>query len=197
MLSINKLNTLILAALENAYASASAAASRAHETATGSESIAENKYDTFGLEASYLAHGQSMRAAQCRADIEAFRQLFATADLVGNAADIALLNNDIANTDPTVAESTSTEFISQQSCNKQRQVRLGRVVVLVDEDDKRQYLFVGPSAGGLKIHLDGIFVLIVTPASPLGAAVMNKCKGEEFCLNIGGVKRYFDVVWVS
>lgn len=34
----------------------------AHETATHEENIAENKYDTLGLEAAYLATGQARRA---------------------------------------------------------------------------------------------------------------------------------------
>jgi transcription elongation GreA/GreB family factor len=38
------------------------AARAAHETATHEESIAENKYDTLGLEAAYLATGQARRA---------------------------------------------------------------------------------------------------------------------------------------
>ncbi|BEU98711.1 GreA/GreB family elongation factor (plasmid) [Acidovorax sp. DW039] len=35
----------------------------AHETVTHEENIAENKYDTLGLEAAYLATGQAWRAA--------------------------------------------------------------------------------------------------------------------------------------
>lgn len=38
------------------------AARIAHETATHEENIAENKYDTLGLEAAYLAAGQARRA---------------------------------------------------------------------------------------------------------------------------------------
>jgi hypothetical protein len=37
------------------------AAQTAYETATHEENIAENKYDTLGLEASYLAAGQAKR----------------------------------------------------------------------------------------------------------------------------------------
>ena len=37
------------------------AAQTAYETATDEENIAENKYDTLGLEASYLAAGQANR----------------------------------------------------------------------------------------------------------------------------------------
>ena len=42
------------------------AARFAHETATHEENIAENKYDTLGLEASYLATGQARRADALR-----------------------------------------------------------------------------------------------------------------------------------
>ena len=38
----------------------------AHETATHEENIAENKYDTLGLEAAYLATGQARRAEDIR-----------------------------------------------------------------------------------------------------------------------------------
>lgn len=42
------------------------AAQTAYETATHEENIAENKYDTLGLEASYLAAGQAKRVEEIR-----------------------------------------------------------------------------------------------------------------------------------
>lgn len=42
------------------------AVSAAHEAATHEENIAENKYDTLGLEAAYLATGQARRAEAIR-----------------------------------------------------------------------------------------------------------------------------------
>jgi transcription elongation GreA/GreB family factor len=42
------------------------AAQTAYETATHEENIAENKYDTLGLEASYLAAGQARRVDEIR-----------------------------------------------------------------------------------------------------------------------------------
>ena len=42
------------------------AARAAHESATHEENIAENKYDTLGLEAAYLATGQARRAEAIR-----------------------------------------------------------------------------------------------------------------------------------
>ncbi|MFZ4550434.1 MAG: GreA/GreB family elongation factor [Aquabacterium sp.] len=50
------------------------AARVAHETATHEENIAENKYDTLGLEAAYLATGQARRAEAIRQAMAQWRQ---------------------------------------------------------------------------------------------------------------------------
>ena len=46
-----------------------------HEEATHEQSKAENKYDTRGLEASYLAGGQARQAAETKATVDVFRNL--------------------------------------------------------------------------------------------------------------------------
>ncbi|MBC9248955.1 transcription elongation factor GreAB [Pseudomonas alcaligenes] len=51
------------------------AAEAAHQAATNEESKAENKYDTRGLEASYLAAGQSRRVEEIRQALAAWRNL--------------------------------------------------------------------------------------------------------------------------
>lgn len=51
------------------------AARAAHAEATHEQSKAENKYDTRGLEAAYLARGQSRQAAETAEAIEQFEQL--------------------------------------------------------------------------------------------------------------------------
>src|SRR5687768_13334593 len=51
------------------------AANAARFEATHEQSKAENKYDTRGLEASYLARGQSKQLAELEAAIEAFEHL--------------------------------------------------------------------------------------------------------------------------
>jgi len=50
------------------------AARAAHETATHEENVAENKYDTLGLEAAYLATGQARRADAIGRAIANWRQ---------------------------------------------------------------------------------------------------------------------------
>ena len=57
---------LILEKLKVDLDIAQRAAQTAYETATHEENIAENKYDTLGLEASYLAAGQAKRVEEIR-----------------------------------------------------------------------------------------------------------------------------------
>jgi transcription elongation GreA/GreB family factor len=63
-----------------------AQASRAE--ATHEQSKAENKYDTRGLEASYLAHGQSRQAAEIQGAIAAFEKLDARTSKAGEPIDV-------------------------------------------------------------------------------------------------------------
>jgi transcription elongation GreA/GreB family factor len=65
----------ILAQLEEELQSYARAARAAHAEATDPQSKAENKYDTRGLEAAYLAGAQSRQAAETQAAIEAFQKL--------------------------------------------------------------------------------------------------------------------------
>ncbi len=51
------------------------AAQTAHAEATHEQSKAENKYDTRGLEASYLAHGQARQMMEMEAAILAFENM--------------------------------------------------------------------------------------------------------------------------
>jgi transcription elongation GreA/GreB family factor len=61
-----ELRQQVLERLADDLRQAEQAARAAHETATHEENIAENKYDTLGLEAAYLATGQARRAEAIR-----------------------------------------------------------------------------------------------------------------------------------
>lgn len=64
----------VLERLADDLLQAEQAARTAHETATHEENIAENKYDTLGLEAAYLATGQARRAQAIRQAMADWRQ---------------------------------------------------------------------------------------------------------------------------
>ena len=69
----HQLHGAVLAALQALVDNARQAVLTAYESATHEENIAENKYDTLGLEAAYLAQGQARRLAECEADLLAFQ----------------------------------------------------------------------------------------------------------------------------
>ena len=71
----SKLHQLIEEQLLNSLSNAKLAASQAYETATHKENKAENKYDTLGLEAAYLAEGQSKRVMELDENLIAFQNL--------------------------------------------------------------------------------------------------------------------------
>ncbi|NRA60439.1 MAG: GreA/GreB family elongation factor [Psychrobium sp.] len=125
------------------------AANRAHETATNDGNVAENKYDTLGLEAAYLAHGQSQRLAQCRADLDDFEQL------------------------------------KRREEAMPLRVSLGCLVQLCNQNDEVCYFFIGPSAGGIKLDVQGESVLLITAQAPLGAKLLTTEVDDEVTLNIG------------
>ncbi len=66
-LIVNKLNSNLSMLLN--------AAKSSHDVATHEENIADNKYDTLSLEASYLAQGQANRAQELRLAIDAYHNL--------------------------------------------------------------------------------------------------------------------------
>lgn len=67
-----QLHQRVISRLQDDLASAERALRTAHETATHEENVAENKYDTLGLEASYLALGQARRVEEIRAALAAW-----------------------------------------------------------------------------------------------------------------------------
>ncbi|MHA6492091.1 GreA/GreB family elongation factor [Pseudomonas borbori] len=71
----SRLQQLVLEKLHADLAQAERAALTAYEAATHEENIAENKYDTLGLEASYLAAGQARRVEEIQQALAAWQQL--------------------------------------------------------------------------------------------------------------------------
>ncbi|MCB1206231.1 MAG: transcription elongation factor GreAB [Verrucomicrobiae bacterium] len=70
----SRLVARLIAELKLRYERAVAALSGAREAATGEDTKAENKYDTRGLEASYLAAGQAEQADELHRALHALEQ---------------------------------------------------------------------------------------------------------------------------
>ena len=143
-----KLQEAIILELDAIFKRAQDSALRAYQTATHKENVAENKYDTLGLEASYLAHGQGKRVVECETNMTMFRSL-------------------------KVAEYTSDMKID-----------VGALVVLSDENDQQQLLFLGPCAGGVKFKFENKEIFIITPSSPIGRELIGRFVEDEFEANM-------------
>jgi len=159
---MNKENILqrLIASLAADLDLLSRAARTAHEAATHEECIADNKYDTLGLEASYVAQGQANRAQEIKQALETYRKL-ELRFFGGNAA-----------------------------------IRLTALITLEAEDGSIRKVFLGPEAGGLKIEQDGKEIIVITPGSPLGRALLGKAVGDRVELPAGNAAKEYEIIEV-
>ncbi|MEH6823363.1 MAG: transcription elongation factor GreAB [Motiliproteus sp.] len=137
------------------------ASHQAHQSATHCESKAENKYDTLGLEAAYLAHGLSVRAQQLQRAISAFHQWV------------------------------------PRSFGADDGVGVGALVVLNDEQGVEKRFFVATQGGGIRVATEAGDVTVVTPAAPLGKALLGKQLDDEVVLQVDAVRKLYCVVGLT
>ena len=130
------------------------------QAATHEEARPENDKDTRGLEASYLARGQAMRAEELE-------------EADGRLRFLAL--RDYGPDDP---------------------IGLAALITVEGDEDERLY-FLSPVSGGLEVELDGQRVQLITPASPVGRALVDKLEGDEIDLRLAGRTRTLTITKLS
>lgn len=161
------LRTRILAQLQIVHQGAVNAAQRAYDTATNDENVAENKYDTLALEASYLAHGQSQRVAECLADIQAFTALdFQTEQATGHVVLGSLIQ--------LIDEEDHDRWIFFGPS-------AGGMKIKMTCDETQQ----------------DTEVVIITPTSPLGEELLNRQVDDEVEITIAGKKIAYDIAVIA
>ena len=134
------------------------AAKFSHDEATAEENRAENKYDTRGLEASYLAAGQANKVVELEAAIGVFEEL---KDKPPNDS-----------------------------------IDIGALVEL-DQEGISELYFIGPTAGGTEVEVDGTEILVITAESPLGSQLMGLRSGKKNTLDFSGRKQKVQVISVA
>ncbi|WXL25325.1 GreA/GreB family elongation factor [Ectopseudomonas mendocina] len=150
----SQLLSSVIMQLQDDLEQAHKAALSAHETATHEENVAENKYDTLGLEAAYLASGQARRYEEIRKALMQWKQL------------------------------VLRPFSEQQG------IQLGNLVELVDTQDQRRWLFIGPNGASMSLRHEGASVQVIGPLAPLGHALLGKAPGDEVDLKLNVSTRY-------
>lgn len=149
------LQRLIIDRLQSDLVVAKDALRASHEAATHAESKAENKYDTRGLEAAYLADGQRRRVHEIETALSSYRNL-----------PVRSHNNEA--------------------------ITLGALVSLESADHYR-WVFLGPDAAGISVSLEGEEVLVISPRSPLGRALLGCLAGDEIEIHVESQSHHYTV----
>jgi transcription elongation GreA/GreB family factor len=82
------------------------------------------------------------------------------------------------------------QSIPLTALQKKPQINIGSVVQLEKDIDKQQWFFLAPTAGGYRCKLalqsNIINIMVITPQSPIGAAMMGKMLDDEISIQIAG-----------
>ncbi|MDP2343876.1 MAG: transcription elongation factor GreAB [Deltaproteobacteria bacterium] len=78
-----------------------------------------------------------------------------------------------------------------------RSFALLSITELVRDEEVALLLLLSPWGGGQKVNVDGVNVQIVTPQSPLGAALKGKAAGDDVDVPVAGRVRSLSIVSVS
>lgn len=76
-------------------------------------------------------------------------------------------------------------------------IQLGALVCLVDADDKRQLLFLGPDGGSMQLVSGAQFVQVISSEAPLGRAMLGKGEGDEVSIQVAAIRQRFEVLRVE
>ncbi|MGE4490356.1 MAG: hypothetical protein AB7E95_12515 [Kiritimatiellales bacterium] len=137
----------VIAAIETDLHRQREANRQASAGATDSETRAETKWDTCGLEASYIARGHAMQfkaLARALDELKTFMIPVYDGKPVGPGA-----------------------------------------LVEVEQDHEKMLCFLLPCAGGIELNFEGRAVTVITPESPIGAALVDKKQGDSFSFRTG------------
>lgn len=69
-------------------------------------------------------------------------------------------------------------------------------LVALESDAGVRCVFLAPRGGGTEVCVHGIHVLVVTPGSPMGQALLGRSEGDEVELRSRGAIRAYEVIAV-
>jgi transcription elongation GreA/GreB family factor len=69
-------------------------------------------------------------------------------------------------------------------------------LVQVESNDKTSWLFMLPKGGGFLVQYQGKSIQVITPASPLGQALIGKSSGDSVTIRMKETNKTYDIVSV-
>jgi transcription elongation GreA/GreB family factor len=76
-------------------------------------------------------------------------------------------------------------------------VRLTSTITLEDDSGEQKYVFIGPLEGGLKIFTTSGIVMVITPASPLGKALIGRSSGDTVEIKTGTSSTSYQIIEIT
>ena len=138
-------------------------AKEAHEAATHTETRAEDRHDTFAIEASYLAAGQAKRVSEIAQMIEEYQHYL----------------EDSASSHQRI--SLGTLAVIQQISSDLKPLL----------NSKKMISFIAKTGGGTQIKVENEVITVITPNSPLGEPLLSSKTGDEFSVEAkSGIREY-------
>jgi len=86
--------------------------------------------------------------------------------------------------------------LSVNDFSNESPIAIGALVVLEHSGNRQQSVFIGPSAGGLKLLFSGREILVITPLSPLGKSLLGRMADDEFEMITGNQKNEYTILKV-
>ncbi|TDR76054.1 GreA/GreB family elongation factor [Photobacterium lutimaris] len=74
-----------------------------------------------------------------------------------------------------------------------QEIVLGCLVHILDENDNEKWIFFGPTAGGIKVLVENHEVVVVTPTSPLGEALLGLMAEEDAEVHLGDKVVFYEI----
>jgi hypothetical protein len=146
----------VLAALEEELRRQLKGQAMAAEGATHAEAKAETKWDTCGLEQSYLARGLAQQFEKLAKDFEDLRG-FRPENFSGKAIGVGAL-------------------------------------IETEMDGFKDLFFLLDCGGGTEVRVDGREITVITPESPVGAALLGKSVGDAYSFRAGASGQVLEVL---
>lgn len=75
-------------------------------------------------------------------------------------------------------------------------IRLTSLVTLEDAAGTMKLVFIGPAEGGLKIEQQGREIVVITPGSPMGRALLGKSLADSIEIEAGASRTEYEIVEV-
>lgn len=94
------------------------------------------------------------------------------------------------------AELSLFKNLSMNEFSAESPIEIGALVILENIDNCQQIVFIGPSAGGLKLMFSDREILVITPSSPLGNALLGMMVDDEFEIITGKQKNSYTILKV-